>query len=330
MSGQRTWGLLPRFDPDTGNVIAEPPGSGDGFWAGAPSAIHDAETGRFLCYYRLRWPLGGRRGGVCRVVASADPGAPPSEWKTLWEATREDFGASSIERSCLLRDPHTGRWRLYVAAETAQTYDRVPATWRVDLLEAESPEGLDPRRRRIVMDPMMYGFSHVKDPVVSIIGGEWVALTSAGWREQHVGPDAEGLIRSRGRGLIALHRSADGIDFPTAEVLAEPGPGGWGGINVRPAALVYLAPVWSLLFDAGTTRADAYDEHTMLAVSTDLRSWRRLSPAHAPWVRSSHASGSVRYVDALVVGSTVHYFYECARADRAHELRHAAAPLPPA
>jgi hypothetical protein len=34
-------------------------------------------------------------------------------------------------------------------------------------------------------------------------------------------------------------------------------------------------------------------------------------------------------VIALVVSSSVHYFYEYARADQAHELRHAAVPLPP-
>jgi hypothetical protein len=44
-------------------------------------------------------------------------------------------------------------------------------------------------------------------------------------------------------------------------------------------------------------------------------------------VRSTHATGSVRYVDALVVGGTVLYFYEYARAALAHELRHAAVPL---
>jgi hypothetical protein len=35
-------------------------------------------------------------------------------------------------------------------------------------------------------------------------------------------------------------------------------------------------------------------------------------------------------VDALLVGGTVHYFYEYTRADRAHELRHAAVSLGPA
>ena len=65
----------------------------------------------------------------------------------------------------------------------------------------------------------------------------------------------------------------------------------------------------------------------MLAVSDDLRSWRRLTPPHAPWVRSAHASGSVRYIDVVLVGDRAHFFYEYARADRAHELRHASMPL---
>ncbi len=326
-ASQKLWGILPRFDPDKGNLIAEPPGGGYGYWAGAPSAVYDPEAGHFHCYYRLRWSLGSRRGGLCRVVSSADPAAPAAEWQTLWEASREDFDANSIERSSLIRDPFTGEWRLYVSSETAQPYDRNPATWRVDLLQGLSIEGLDPRQRRIVMDASMYGFSHVKDPVVLVVGGEYLALTSVAWRDQHLGPDADGVIHSRGRGMIALHRSLDGVDFPTAQVLAEPGPQAWGGINVRPSALLYIEPVWTLLFDEGTTRADSYDEHCMLAVSTDLRAWRRLTPSHSPWVRSCHASGSVRYVDAVIVGGTVHYFYEYARADRAHELRHAAVPL---
>ncbi len=324
---QGWWGVLPRFNPDEGNVIAEPPGEGVGFWIGAPSAVYDPQTARFYCYLRARWPLGDRRGGMCRILSSADPAAPAVEWETVWEATREQFGANSIERSALIRDLESGEWRLYVSSETAQAYDRNPATWRVDLLQAGSIGKLEPRERRVVMDASMYGFTHVKDPVVLVVGGEWLALTSVAWQDQHLGPDENGLVRSRGRGMIALHRSIDGIDFPTAQVIAEPGQHGWGGINVRPSSVAYLDGCWSMLFDEGAGRADSYDEQCMLAVSTDFKVWRRLTPSHAPWVRSSHASGSVRYVDVVVRGDTIHYFYEYARADRAHELRHAAVSL---
>jgi len=324
---QKWWGILPAFDPDAGNVVAEPPGTGYGFWAGAPSAVFDPDSSLFYCYHRLRWPLGEKRGGVCRVVTSPDPSAPPTGWRTVWETTREQFGANSIERASLIRDPFSREWRLYICSETAQPYDRNPATWRIDLLQAQAIEGLDPGRRRIVMDAAMYGFSHVKDPVALVVGGEYLVYTSAAWRDQHLGPDATGLIRSRGRGLIALHRSLDGIDFPTAHIVAEPGTHGWGGINVRPSAVVWVPPVWTMLFDEGTTRADSYDEQCMLAVSADLQTWRRLTPSHRPWVRSSHASGSVRYVDVVLARDTAHYFYEYARADLAHELRHAAVRL---
>ena len=109
--------------------------------------------------------------------------------------------------------------------------------------------------------------------------------------------------------------------------MAEPGRHGWGGINVRPSAVVWIPPVWTMLFDEGTARADSYDEQCMLAVSADFHAWRRLTPSHRPWVRSAHATHSVRYVDVVLAGDTAHYFYEYARADLAHELRHAAVRL---
>ena len=280
--------------------------AGGGAWllGGCSIAVYDPEARRFYCYLRARWPLGDRRGGLCRILESADAVAPAAEWTTVWEATRAQFGANSVERSAPIRDLIGGEWRLYVSSETAQAYDRNPAKWRVDLLQASGIGKLEPRERRVVMDATMYGFSHVKDPVVLVVGGAWLALTSVAWRDQHLGPDEHGLVRSRGRGMIALHRSIDGIDFPEAQVLAEPGPGGWGGINVRPSAVAYHQGCWSLLFDEGAGRANSYDEQCMLATSTDLVSWRRLTPAHRPWVRSSHASGSVRYVDVVLRGET--------------------------
>jgi hypothetical protein len=39
------------------------------------------------------------------------------------------------------------------------------------------------------------------------------------------------------------------------------------------------------------------------------------------------AASSVRYIDIVLTGDRAHYFYEYARAGRAHELRHASVPL---
>jgi len=97
-------------------------------------------------------------------------------------------------------------------------------------------------------------------------------------------------------------------------------------MNVRASSVLYLAPLWYLIYDGGPTRADSYDEFTRLASGFDPVHFRPVSGPN-PWVHSSHASGSVRYVDAIQVDGVIHYYYEYARADRAHELRHGAVAL---
>ena len=55
----------------------------------------------------------------------------PANWpvrfvdENISPATKEDFGANSIEKSCLLRDPG-GKWRLYISYEVGRAYDRNP------------------------------------------------------------------------------------------------------------------------------------------------------------------------------------------------------------
>ena len=50
--------LLPR--PDHGVVAAKPPGTGPGYWAGAPCAV--AGDGEIFLAYRLRRPIAQGRG----------------------------------------------------------------------------------------------------------------------------------------------------------------------------------------------------------------------------------------------------------------------------
>lgn len=319
--GSKCYGVPPRFNPEEASVVAEPPGAGYGFWAGAPSAAYDAATGRLYVYYRVRHPLTQGRGGECRIAMSEDG----REWRTIWSAGKDAFGANSIEKGCLFRDP-SGRWRLYLSYEVGRAYDRNPPTWRVDLLEADSPDAFDPARARPVLDAPMYGFTFVKDPTVIVVGGEYLVYTSVGLPEQHEPEDSSGVVRTRGRGWTALHRSHDAVNFPTAQIVMRPRQQGWDGFNVRITSVCWLSPVWLAFYDGGGHRADSYDEFCGLAVSHDLVNFRSVS-VEAPWVRSPHASGSIRYLDALPICDTMHYFYEYARPDRAHELRHSTAPL---
>ena len=60
--------LLPR--PDHAVVAAEPPGTGPGYWAGAPCAV--ARDGEIFLAYRLRRPIAQGRGYAVAVARSAD------------------------------------------------------------------------------------------------------------------------------------------------------------------------------------------------------------------------------------------------------------------
>ncbi len=314
--GDKCYGVAPRFNPEEGTTIAEPPGSGYGYWAGAPSAAYDRTTGKFYVYYRVRHPLTKGRGGECRVAVSSDG----NRFETIWSATKDEFGANSIEKGALLKDP-SGSWRMYLSHEVGRAYDRNPPTWRVDLLEADSPENFNSAEARPVMDAPMYGFSFVKDPTVIVVGGEYLVYASVGIREQHEPEDLDGVIHTLGRGWTALFRSHDGVSFPNAKIVMEPRRQGWDAFNVRMTSVLYLPPVWLGFYDGATHRADSYDEFCGLAVSQDLVNFRTRS-VDGPWVKSAHASGSIRYLDALRVDNKLHYFYEYARADKAHELRH--------
>src|SRR5579859_5304804 len=99
-----TWpaSLLPR--PDQSQVAVSPPGAGEGYWAGAPSAAVGDDA--IYLAYRLRRPLGAGRGYAVTVARSADG----VRFDPVLTVTREQFGAESLERPALVRDP-AGLWR---------------------------------------------------------------------------------------------------------------------------------------------------------------------------------------------------------------------------
>src|SRR5215208_5260659 len=92
----RDFGALPLFDPAGGTTVVAPPGSGPGWWAGAPGALWTGA--HYYLVYRLRRPQ-PERGGETRIAVSADG----VQFDTIWTARKEDFDSPSIERSALAR-----------------------------------------------------------------------------------------------------------------------------------------------------------------------------------------------------------------------------------
>ncbi|MFI6737777.1 hypothetical protein ACIBI9_33060 [Nonomuraea sp. NPDC050451] len=105
---------------------------GEGYWAGAPSAV--AADGLIYLAHRLRRPVGQGRGYAVVAARSADG----ERFETLTTVTREQMDAESLERPSLVRLPD-GRWRLYLSCATTGTKH-----WRV---EAADPAAFDCRRR---------------------------------------------------------------------------------------------------------------------------------------------------------------------------------------
>src|SRR5262245_19140843 len=94
---QKWYGLPLAFDPGEGETVIEPPGTGQGWWAGACSAAVDADAGRFYLSYRLRKPRELGRGVECRVAESEDG----VQLRDIWRMGKEALASPSVERSAL-------------------------------------------------------------------------------------------------------------------------------------------------------------------------------------------------------------------------------------
>ena len=120
-------------------VVIPPPGDGDGYWAGGPSAVwHD---GTYYLAYRLRRPVTEGR-GYANVVARSDGRRPVRD------------GRDGDRRPVRLRIARTTRpwcrstdgWRLYVSCSTLNSKH-----WWVEAIEANDLDGLADGRRTVVL-----------------------------------------------------------------------------------------------------------------------------------------------------------------------------------
>ena len=149
--------LLPR--PEHGVVAAEPPGTGPGYWSGAPSAV--AGDSEIFLAYRLRRPIGQGRGYAVAVTRSADG----ERFAPLLTIGKQELATESLERPALVRTP-SGRWRLYLSCATPGTKH-----WRVDMTEAAHPSEFDVRNRETVLPGDAK--TAVKDPVIVYHRDQW-------------------------------------------------------------------------------------------------------------------------------------------------------------
>ena len=294
-------------------MIEAPPGPGIGHWAGAPGAFSDGDI--VYLVYRLRRPR-PRRGGDLRIARGDG-----ERFQTIWRATREDFGSQSIERCAILRDGR--RWRLYVSY-----VDGVDQRWRIDVIEAGSPDSLDPAARRLALGPDMARAAAVKDPWIRRVGDRWWMFVSYGER-----PVGERLLHGSGDALstgavkseTGLATSADGLRWKWEGKVFAGARKGWDKSTARLTTAFRTGDGWLGLYDGASDISENYEERCGLARSEDLRAWERIGSG--PAVGAAGGPGTVRYVESVVFGERLLFFFERTRADGAHELCMSSAPL---
>jgi hypothetical protein len=302
------------FAPPDAVVVEEPPGSGAGHWAGAPGAFSDGET--VYLVYRLRWPR-PRRGGELRIARGDG-----ERFETIWRATREDFGSPSIERCAILRDGR--RWRLYVSY-----VDGIDDIWRIDVIEAGSPDSFDPAQRRPALSADIAKAVAVKDPWIRRVGDRWWMFVSYGERpagdDRHLHQSGDALSTGAVKSETGLATSIDGLRWMWEGKVLAAATTGWDKATARLTTAFRSGDGWVGLYDGAAHIIENYEERCGMARSADLRTWERIGSA--PAIGSAGGAGTVRYVESVVVGERLLFFYERTRADGAHELCMSAAPL---
>ncbi len=291
---------LPDLDYPASELAIAAPGTGDGFWAGGPSAVL-ADDAIYLAY-RLRRPVNEGR-GYANVVARSVDGV---HFQTIATLYRDDLDCASLERPALVRRPDGG-WRIYLSLSTPGSKH-----WWVDAFDADDPAALATGKRMTIWPGD--DRTAVKDPVVLVDhAGVWHAWVCCHPLDER---GEEDRMSSR------YASSRDGLSWTWGEVALAPESAGWDRRGRRVAA-VLPRPYGSVVgfYDGRADAEENWYERSASFTGTDVAGRLTPAPDAAP-MQSPHGRHTLRYASVIDLGDGIgRAYFEAASADGANEIR---------
>jgi hypothetical protein len=298
------------------HVVRQPAGGGQGYWTGAPGVFYAREERAFYVTYRIRRPRGVApdRGGEARIARSTDL----KHFEDLWSVTKDQYDSASIERSAIRKGPD-GAWRYFTSF-----VDPADGRWSVSVLKHSDPGRFNPSSARPLFTAGQLGLEGVKDPWIFEEAGVYYMLLSVAIPNPRTREESHATLDIFNTGdclsATGLAGSRDLDSWEWLGVVFAPSTSGWDAYCRRINSFIRHEGRYFGFYDGSASHLENYEEKTGLAISNDLRSWETLT-ARGPALTSPHASGSLRYLEAVATDDGVRAFFEFARADGAHDLR---------
>ena len=286
-------------------VVLEPDENTPEWWAGAPSVVRGPD-GTFYLAARMREGNSpkGYRGYEIRILKSSDG----VQFTPIAHINREDAGVPGFERSAIVVDPASGKFRLYGCAWLEQGW----SVLRFD--DADSPELFDASTARPVLqaevdDDDTIQVMGYKDPVILWTQGQWHMFV--------IGID---------RVERTYHFvSDDGESWTPFGSWPAFDNSGWHNMYTRPASVVPMAVGYLFVYEGSALGwyDPNYNICTGLAYSPDLSVFHDITP-DAPLLVSTTPGklhNTWRYSQWIRVGDEMFVYFESARPNRTNEIR---------